>query len=269
MSLQQAKNALVASLFELSNAATEAATATVNFYKAAGIDGADVAGASLSTLGDALTGAVQAAADGLPENGVHDKEPPKEEKTDKLEKPKKKRAEKDPNAPKKPLTSYLRFNISVRDEERKKRFENGLPTYPATELNQIIADRWAKLSAPEKEKLQKAYEGEYETYKKALEAYNAKKDGALLDAAPETKPPVAAAPKEKKKRAKKADAAPAAEAEDTKLKDTKPDAKADTKSDAKADAKADTKDEAAPPKKTKKRKDKDGDEKKSKKKKSE
>lgn len=222
MSLEQAKNALVASFFELSNAAKDAATATVNFYKAAGVDGADTA-SSLAALSASITGATQAALADLPldvkangsvekpaekklrkrpapkdEAPVEKQEPEssgesqlstetaptpvlavekaeKPEKPEKAEKPKKRKIERDPNAPKKPLTTYLRFNLSIRDLMKRERIENGLPTYPATELNQIIAERWANLTPPEKEALQKAYESEFEDYKKALEAYNATK----------------------------------------------------------------------------------------------
>lgn len=221
MSLEQAKNALVASFFELSNAAKDAATATVNFYKAAGVDGTDTA-SSLAALSASITGATQAALADLPQeikaNGSVEKpvekklrkrpapkdDPPvekqpessgesqlstetaptpvlavekaeKPEKAEKAEKPKKRKIERDPNAPKKPLTTYLRFNLSIRDLMKRERIENGLPTYPATELNQIIAERWANLTPPEKEALQKAYESEFEDYKKALEAYNATK----------------------------------------------------------------------------------------------
>ncbi|KAF3989445.1 hypothetical protein FT663_03344 [Candidozyma haemuli var. vulneris] len=221
MSLEQAKNALVASFFELSNAAKDAATATVNFYKAAGVDSTDTA-SSLAALSASITGATQAALADLPTeikaNGIADpkkksrkrpapKDEPEQvkepvvsdssesaaesstaptttteaepekpaEKAEKPEKPKKRKIERDPNAPKKPLTTYLRFNLSIRDQMKRERIENGLPTYPATELNQIIAERWANLSAKDKEALQKAYESEFEDYKKALETYNATK----------------------------------------------------------------------------------------------
>lgn len=223
MSLEQAKNALVASFFELSNAAKDAATATVNFYKAAGVDASDSA-SSLAALSASITGATQAALADLPldvkangfvepkkvekklrkrpapkdeapvekqetesaESGSSSPntaetapssaaEPAQAEKPEKAEKPKKRKIERDPNAPKKPLTTYLRFNLSIRDQMKRERIENGLPTYPATELNQIIAERWANLSGPDKEALQKAYESEFEDYKKALETYNATK----------------------------------------------------------------------------------------------
>lgn len=301
MSLQQAKNALVSSLFELSNAATEAATATVNFYKAAGIDGD---ASALTHLSESITGAAHSALDAVvdangdakkkprakkttkktdegdaervetpEENG--DEEPAKTQKSEKAEKPKRKRAEKDPNAPKKPLTSYLRFNLSVREKMRKERLENGQPTYPATELNQIIADRWANLGEEGKGELQKAYESEFEVYKKALEQYNKDKaDGKLPEPAEkeseakdtkEAKTVKVKEPKEtkekkehdvkdvkKKKSAKKVNGDAVSDAIETTAEEL-------VKSVSKEDA----------PKKVKKRKDKEGDDKKTKKKKSE
>lgn len=310
MSLQLAKNALVTSLFELSNAATEAATATVNFYKAAGIDGADAAAEPLSTLGDSISGAVQTVIESVPEaNGDAPKkkaprakkapkakepekkdeekpvekpaEKPAEEpvadeaeaktgKPDKPEKPKRKRAEKDPNAPKKPLTSYLRFNLSVREQMRKERFENGQPTYPATELNQIISDRWANLSEDDKANLQKAYEGEFEVYKKALEQYNKEKTEAskTQPADADTKAEAKVEVKEKAPVKAKKSASKKANGEALTVENAIAAAAAEV---AKAEAKPESKEtkSSEPTKKSKKRKDKDGEEKKSKKKKSE
>lgn len=286
MSLEQAKNALVASFFELSNAAKDAATATVNFYKAAGINSPETA-ASLAALSESITGATHAALAQLPTeikaNGNAEKpvsrkrkrkddassvseaaeadgkveagksapaqpekaiapvllsqsslapsqglpvtsapaatEPEKTEKAEKAEKPekpKKRKIERDPNAPKKPLTTYLRFNLSIRDKMKRERIENGLPTYPATELNQIIAERWANLSTEERESLQKAYESEFEDYKRALESYNAVKtaEGGVpipIPGAPRKSSVKAAAKKKEEEKNDETKAAPAAE----------------------------------------------------------
>lgn len=260
MSLQQAKNALVSSLFELSNAANDAAAATVNFYKIAGVEGVEASAVSFANLGETMSNAVKAVTDAIPDaakaNGKNKSaDTIAEEDDEKSIKPKKKRAPKDPNAPKKPLTSYLRFNLSVREEMKKERFENGQPCHPAIELNQIIADRWAKLKDSEKEKLQKAWEADYVDYKKAMEKYNAAKPEAADDeVAEEPKIEKKAAPK--KKKAKKAATDPVpdyfsepaeAEEEDTESKPEEP---------------------VQAPKKSKKRKDKDSEDKKLKKKKS-
>lgn len=273
MSLQQAKNALVSSLFELSNAANDAAAATVNFYKIAGIEGVEASALSFANLGETMNNAVKAVTDSIPDASKATPGSPKAGKktaaadasgdADEKVKPKKKRAPKDPNAPKKPLTSYLRFNLSVREEMKKERFENGQPCHPAIELNQIIADRWSKLKDSEKEKLQKAWEADYEEYKKAMEKYNASKtEGETAAAAEEeapASPKVEKKPAPKKKKAKKA-------AEPAPDYFSEPAEEAD---EAPEEDETDTKTEEAPaPKKSKKRKDKDADEKKLKKKKS-
>lgn len=216
MTLQQAKNALVASLFELSNAATSAATATVEFYKQAGLDGAETAGSELNDLSSSIASAAdsvatkfngvsngtatprkrapkrKADANETPSKGapdaeghddtattsaeivVDDAEVPEEKEKAKPEK-KKRKVEKDPNAPKKPLTSYLRFNLQIRDSLRKERVANGDQTLPAVELNQIIAEKWSNLTNEEKTSLQQEYDKEFEAYKKALEKYKLEK----------------------------------------------------------------------------------------------
>ncbi|OBA21528.1 hypothetical protein METBIDRAFT_187358 [Metschnikowia bicuspidata var. bicuspidata NRRL YB-4993] len=229
-SYQNAKSSLVSSLVELSTAATQTATAALNFYKYAGTNGADAAtaSASLKTLSETVLAAANAASMTLangsaPEPKRTIAKPQKKKEaapaaapasapapapapasvsapssassdvtadttmsdvlstTDPallkqgLEKPKKKRAEKDPNAPKKPVTSYLRFNLAERQRLKKERGESGQPTLQATELNQIIADRWATLDDVAKLELQRAYEADYEVYKKNVEDYKTKK----------------------------------------------------------------------------------------------
>lgn len=366
MTLQQAKNALVASLFELSNAATSAATATVEFYKQAGLDGAEVAGSQLSDLSASIASAVESVTSTLPaaanatvtprkrvtkkkvdfegdangsagdqkvasttaqepatpsklqtsktaskpkaniaveisSNGTSSETTSEDklesveniaaEKPAKVEKPKKKRAEKDPNAPKKPLTSYLRFNLQIRDSLRKARVESGQPTFQATELNQIIADKWANLTNEDKARLQQEYDTDFEEYKKALEEYKLKKqleapvtDTATTTEAPGTSEATKATTSAKSTPAKVTKVQTDSKAEE-KADDSKTSVASPTKDEAKADKKKKTKvssqdlaasvssdvvaSEDAASKKSKKRKEKDSDDKKLKKKKSE
>ena len=331
MSRQQAKNALVASLFELSSAATNAATATVDFYKQFGLEGSDNAGSLLSELSASIAGAADKVASTLtaangaatpqkrglkkkvdfqkangsdesksdPETNAAklatsaqatkaasrsksktgdeatdeksgdeknmespaasqevpelEETPIKGSKPGKVEKPKKKRAEKDPNAPKKPLTSYLRFNLQIRDSLRKARAENGQPTFQATELNQIIADKWANLTNEDKARLQQEYDFEYEVYKKALEEYKLQKQldsAAVADTDTEEtatekastnsagKPKSSPAGKENGSPVKKATVAPAnwANAASAETKEDKTAGKPETKSEANNDS---------------------------------
>lgn len=315
MSLQQAKNALVASLFELSNASTKAAAATVEFYRQAGLDGAEDAGSELNGLSASISGAADSVAtklNGLT-NGVTtprkkiakrkvdaDETPSKhvptsddatitaseelngaeaatEKEKAKPEK-KKRKVEKDPNAPKKPLTSYLRFNLQIRDSLRKERVANGDQTLPAVELNQIIADKWANLTNEEKTSLQQEYDKEYEVYKVALEKYKSEKqsEGAAAPADTSSAIDSKAPPTPKKKVTIKTkvdtEAQPeektGAESEDK--SETKVDKKKKVKAaaDAPAISSLGSVDDAAA-KKQKKKKEKDSEDKKSKKKKTE
>lgn len=243
---QTAQTALVSSLCELSSAATQTATAALNFYKFSGSDNADAKAisASLKTLSEAVlaaskngfssvsngraiakpvkrkqTAAQAAAAQAAttaapviperiagPVSSESSESAPSTADLDVLattdpallkasapEKTRKKRAEKDPNAPKKPVTLYLRFNLAVREQLSKERKESGQPTLQATELNRIISERWATLPADAKLELQKAYEADYEVYKKDVEAYKLKKLAQETRAAEDAAGPVAVA----------------------------------------------------------------------------
>ena len=253
---QNAKNALVSSLCELSTAATQTATAALNFYKFADAHGAEAqsAGSSLKKLGDTVLAAAKSAtttlsngttaeakktpakqvkkkditappatpvekpvekpapvpapapkaaaesapelASKLDEDVLAKTDPALKPAVEKVEKVRKKRTEKDPNAPKKPVTLYLRFNLAVREELRRQRNESGQPTLQATELNQIIAERWATLGEPEKLKLQKAYESEYEVYKKAFDEYKTKKQAESIAPSESSEPAPTSEPAE-------------------------------------------------------------------------
>lgn len=63
-----------------------------------------------------------------------------------LSKAKKRKVPKDVNAPKLPLTGYVRFTNSVRE---KIRAEN--PGVPFHEITKILAGEWAKLPSAEKQ----------------------------------------------------------------------------------------------------------------------
>lgn len=320
MSLQQAKNALVASLFELSNAATNAAAATVDFYRQADLEGAESVGSLLKDLSSSISGAAGSVAltlnnlingstatprkkvakraieasertykssaydssqsahevNGTAELNAEDDEGKKNEGNEKAEKPKKRRVEKDPNAPKKPLTSYLRFNLQIRDSLRKERAENGQPTFPATELNKIIAEKWANLTNVDKTSLQQEYDKEFEKYKEALEKYKAEKlsDQGLIKADAHASNESTSASKAPTTPKKKAAVTPRTTNEFTEgsLIEARADAKAQKKKKAKVALDTPSSDPAAPgdeAKKSKKRKEKESEEKKLKKKKSE
>lgn len=195
-SIKEAKNALVAALFELSKSANEAADATVSFYRLAGFEAGEAAGLALANLSETIANG--AAGFSLGSNGadvtLSQASQPLEDGADSA-KTRKKRARKDPLAPKKPLTTYLRYNLQVRDEIKKERSDAEQPPIPAIELNKIIAERWGSLGESEKNKLQSAYDADFEVYKKELESYKAKEKGEGGEAAATAAPvsPVATA----------------------------------------------------------------------------
>lgn len=184
--LKNAKDALVASLFELSKAAQDTATATVNFYKASSGEGLN--GESLNNLASTLNnianttsaavpevensstpaGSAATAESSASEKGAAGNAQPEEKK-------KRKKVEKDPNAPKKPLTIYFAYSFYTRDQIRQERAKQGLTPLSAAELNEIIKERWSSISAEEKAKWQKKYQTELQEYNVLKDAYKAGK----------------------------------------------------------------------------------------------
>lgn len=162
--VKAAKDALVASLFELSKAALDAATATVNFYKANDSDD-KVAINSLNNLAQTINALIPDVT-GKIDGKIVDKKPEK-----------KKKAEKDPNAPKKPLTMYFAYSFHIRDQIRDERKAKGLPPLSAIEMNSHVKDRWSQLGDDEKSKWQKKYQDELKEYNVQKEAYQAKLEG--------------------------------------------------------------------------------------------
>lgn len=92
----------------------------------------------------------------------------------------KKRAERDPNAPKKPLTVFFAYSAFVRQELRDSRQRAGLPPLSSTEITQEISKKWKELSDAEKEKWKQAYSVELEHYQLEKQKYlEAKKNGTV------------------------------------------------------------------------------------------
>ncbi|KAI5958878.1 HMO1 [Candida theae] len=152
--LKASKDALIASLFELSKAASEAAKNAVDFYKVATGGSEDITAEQLEAIQEATKAAADSASSvkhGLGANGQ-----------------KRRKVERDPNAPKKPLTMFFAFSFHLRKliaEERKKK---GLPNLGAIDLNQLVKERWDNISDEEKAKWKHKYEDE-------LKLYNAEK----------------------------------------------------------------------------------------------
>lgn len=84
---------------------------------------------------------------------------------------------KDVNAPKKPLTSYMLFCQSIREEVTAKH-----PTLKMQELSKKLSERWASANEDVKADFAKQAEQEKEAYSKKFEEYTKKltqQDGSL------------------------------------------------------------------------------------------
>ncbi|OXB70643.1 UNVERIFIED_CONTAM: hypothetical protein H355_007351 [Colinus virginianus] len=85
---------------------------------------------------------------------------------------KKKRAKKDPNAPKKPLSSFMFFSKEKRAEILKKQ-----PSLKSDigKVGKMIGEEWAKLGAAQKVAYQKKAEQDKARYQREMSTYNKKK----------------------------------------------------------------------------------------------
>ena len=164
--LKASKDSLIASLFELSKAAQEAAKNAVDFYKVATGGNEDITAEQLNGIQEAMRAAADTASGlkhGLDGAANGDK--------------KKRKVERDPNAPKKPLTMFFAFSFHLRKmiaEERKKK---GLPNLGAIDLNQMVKERWDNITDEEKAKWKHKYEEEMKLY----HAEKAKYEQSLKD----------------------------------------------------------------------------------------
>lgn len=163
--VKAAKDALVASLFELSRSASDAANATANLYKVSHVeDGTPIEALnSLSKAINTLVSSIESPAAGEPAKRAE-----------------RKKTERDPNAPKKPLTMYFAYSFFIREQIRDERKAQGLPPLSAIEMNAHVGERWKRLSPAEKSIWQKKYQAELVVYNRQKEAYKAKLAGAAV-----------------------------------------------------------------------------------------
>lgn len=175
----------MSSLFELSNSANQTASSIVNFYNAIGSDEEEKIEA-FTTLTEALQKLTSATNQlhGISGELVN----PAEDEKDAIlpvvpvqTKPApRKKVERDPNAPKKPLTVFFAYSAFVRQELRDERQRAGLPPLSSTEITQEISKKWKGLSDEEKEKWKQAYNVELVHYQSEKQKYlEAKKNGTL------------------------------------------------------------------------------------------
>ncbi|SSD60737.1 related to High mobility group protein 1 [Saccharomycodes ludwigii] len=181
-----AKDALVSSLFELSKSASQTASCVVDFYNYIGEDDEEKLEA-FTTLTEALrklTGATDQLNDINHQLG-HSADPKADEELATNSSavaavPVKKKAQRDPFAPKKPLTVFFAYSAYIRQSIIDERAKEGLPTLSSTEITQEISKKWNNLGAEEKAKWKQAYDAEMESYQKRKGEYlEAKKNGTF------------------------------------------------------------------------------------------
>ncbi|RCK62890.1 Transcriptional regulator HMO1 [Candida viswanathii] len=142
--IKTAKDTLVASLFSLSKAANDAANAAVEFYKVATNGSDDVSAEQLKSISDALKTATDLTSGTLKTEGTEHK--------------RKKKQEKDPNAPKKPLTMFFQFSYDLRKQIGVERKKKDLPSLSAIDMNSMIKERWDNITPEEKAAYKKRYD---------------------------------------------------------------------------------------------------------------
>ncbi|KAF5832780.1 FACT complex subunit SSRP1-A [Dunaliella salina] len=101
------------------------------------------------------------------------KEPKSKEAPNKGGDTKKPRKKKDPNAPKKNMTSYMHFSNAMRS---KMKAEN--PSASFGELAKLISERWKTISPEEKAPYEEAAKQDKQRYNEAMAAYKSARGGA-------------------------------------------------------------------------------------------
>ncbi|KAF5095713.1 hypothetical protein D0Z00_003036 [Geotrichum galactomycetum] len=164
--LKARKDALISSLFALSKAAQETANATIDFYGS--LSGSESIPTNVLDLSSAL---------GVITNSLNDTNPITEKQEPSVTGSAKKRAKRviDPDAPKKPTTSYFSFAAEERGRVREERERDGLPPLSNAEMTLAIAGRWNALDEKGKEPWSKLYKAQMVQYQEELNNYLAKK----------------------------------------------------------------------------------------------
>lgn len=81
---------------------------------------------------------------------------------------------KDPNAPKKPATGYIRFS-----QEKRSKVKEENPELKGTEVMKKLGEMWKALSDKKKEKYNALYKTELEAWKEEMKAYEAPSEDEL------------------------------------------------------------------------------------------
>ncbi|KAL0234067.1 hypothetical protein PCE1_001105 [Barthelona sp. PCE] len=96
------------------------------------------------------------------------------EEVEEVEKPKKKRGakkKKDPNAPKRPISAYLRFASEIRPAVKE---EN--PSLTFGEITKEVSKRWNELEDEDKVPYKEMFDADKVRYQAQMEEYNKKKE---------------------------------------------------------------------------------------------
>ncbi|KAK9315086.1 hypothetical protein V1522DRAFT_412182 [Lipomyces starkeyi] len=215
--LKTKKDALVAALTQLSNAAQDASRACIDFYAAASIPGAPplfsvppaaaalLPAAQISSSSDESTALAGAKKRGpgpkktIVVETVASAEPDEDEieLETSAKKPKRKRII-DPDAPRRPQTVYFAFANEARKLIREEYQAKGIEA-TNTEIIREVAERWKNMSDEQKEPWKAIYAEQIKRYDEEKAAYNAGK-GKEKEKEPATK---VEEPPEKKKRGRK------------------------------------------------------------------
>lgn len=169
------KNALVAKLAELNKLSGEAITAALDHFKA--LDHTDAAGPALAHLTDALADTFKTLAGVFSAlNGIGgDFDGADGDADTKSKRPRKKRAPKDPDAPKKPVTLFFLYRDDVREQLMKDNVsEDGIPM-TNVEFTKLVLERWMNEPEDVKAKYKEEYTQKWLKYQKDMEAYKQKK----------------------------------------------------------------------------------------------
>lgn len=162
----------MSSLFELSKAANDAATATINFYNKAKEESGSEFEFPIELASALQTISAFATVPEAPKVVEETSEPA----------PKKRRVSIDPHAPKKPLTMFFAFSAYARSYIKSKRDELGLEPLQNQAMSKEISEKWNSLPESEKAKWKKAYEQEMLIYQEEKNRYtSAKRDDPQVD----------------------------------------------------------------------------------------
>lgn len=185
-----AKDSLVSSLFELSKAASQSASSVLDFYHCIQDENYDLDQAfltlqqSLSLLGQG-TNQLEAVVNQFGDKvgfKLVDQVSDLDANSLLAASGKKKKAKKDPFAPKKPLTIFFAYTAYVRESIIQERKEKSLSPLSQIELTQTISQMWRELDDEQKQKWKMSYNHELEVYNKRKEEYlEARKNGILIN----------------------------------------------------------------------------------------